>query len=131
MNPLNEIQVVLWIKEPRRLVVVENAFSHLGCGVCRADSFARLGQWITSHATDLVVTWLSAEDQDGLELVTWLGEIPGAPPILVVCGALEMDLYLEVMRRGAFDCIGLPVNETELARIVGAAVDSSHARQFA
>jgi DNA-binding NtrC family response regulator len=131
MNQLNGTQVALWTKGPLRLAALENALSRLGCEVRRTDSFARLSQWVTSHAVDLVVTWLSAEDQDAVELVTWLDEISGAPPVLLVYGALEMDLYLEVMRRGAFDCIGVPVDKTELARIVGAAVDSLRARQCA
>jgi FixJ family two-component response regulator len=38
-----------------------------------------------------------------------------------VC-TLDVDLYLEAMRRGAFDCISLPLEEREFARIVSRAL---------
>jgi DNA-binding NtrC family response regulator len=131
MNGLSETRVVVWAQKPLYLVSMENALTRLRCEVRRARSFTQLGQWVKSHSVDLVVTWLSTDDQDALDLVTWLDEIPGAPAVLVVVGGLDMELYLEAMRRGAFDCIGLPVDENELARIIGSAVELSHDRQFA
>jgi DNA-binding NtrC family response regulator len=129
MNQLGGTRVDLWAEVPDNLVGVGKALVQLGCKACFAKSFAELGQRVKSHSVDLIVTWLDAGDQSVFELVTWLEEIPAAPPVLVVGRGLDLDLYLEVMRRGAFDCIGLPLDETELARIVGEAVESCSLRQ--
>jgi DNA-binding NtrC family response regulator len=129
MNQLPDTRVALWPETPSELSVVGNALAHLGCQVSRTESFAQLAQWVKSHSVDLIVAWLGNEDQSAFELVTWLEGIPAAPPVLVVGCGLDVDVYLEAMRRGAFDCIELPLDENEFARIVGAAVESSSLRQ--
>jgi DNA-binding NtrC family response regulator len=129
MKKLFGTRIALWSQRPNDLAQMRIPLLRLGCEVLQVESFAQLGQWVKSHAIDLIVTGLSAEDQSAFELITWLKEIPDAPALLVAGGAPDMDLYLEVMRRGAFDCIRLPLDEYELARIVGAAVETSSLRQ--
>ena len=129
MKKLFGTRIALWAKTANGLAQLRVALHRLGCEVVRADSFAQLGQWVKSRAIDLIVTKLAADDQSAFELVTWLDEIPDAPPVLVAGHALDMDLYLEVMRRGAFDCIGFPLDEDELARIVAAALETASPRQ--
>ena len=51
--------------------------------------------------------------------------------MLIVTAWSEVNLYLEAMRRGAFDCVGLPLDSHELARIVARALESRCARSVA
>jgi DNA-binding NtrC family response regulator len=129
MNQFADTRVALWTETPGELLEAEIALAHLGCQVLRAESFAQLGQWVESCSIHLIVTWLPREDQSAFEIVTWLEEIPAAPPVLVVGRGLDMEVYLEAMRRGAFDCIESPLDEDELARIVAVGLEASSLRQ--
>jgi hypothetical protein len=129
MKKLFGTRIALWAETPNDLAQLRIPLLHLGCEVLQAESFAQLGVWVKSHAIGLIVTVLSADDQRAFELITWLDEIPDAPPVLFAGRALDVDSYLEVMRRGAFDCIGLPLDEYELARIVAAAFETASLRQ--
>jgi DNA-binding NtrC family response regulator len=131
MRKLSGTRIALWTESSNDLAPLRIPLHHLGCEVVQAESFEQLGQWVKSHAIDLIVTGLSTDDQSAFELVAWLDEIADAPPVLVAGRALDMDLYLKVMRRGAFDCIGLPLDEDELARIVAAALETAGPRQLA
>lgn len=57
-----------------------------------------------------------------LELLSRLQRVLAPPPVLIVTDKLDAHLYLEAMRRSAFDCLGLPLNEGELDRIVSRAL---------
>jgi DNA-binding NtrC family response regulator len=44
--------------------------------------------------------------------------------VLTLAAALDVDLYLEAMQLGAFDCAGLPLDRKELARLIGRAAEA-------
>jgi DNA-binding NtrC family response regulator len=131
MNTLWGTRIALWSESPEDLTGIRLPLLHLGCEILRAESLAQLGQWIESGLVDVVVTWLSPENKSALALITCLDGTPNAPPVLVVGRALDMGLYLDAMHRGAFDCIGLPVDENELARIIAAALETAGLHQVA
>lgn len=84
--------------------------------------------WVESRSVDLVVAWLCQSYRGPLELLTRLKGLLAAPPVLVVSCGMDVNLYLEAMRLGAFDCVASPVEETELVRIVSAALHESGLR---
>lgn len=75
---------------------------------------------------DLIVGRVCRCFDGPLKLLVWLQGVPDAPPVVIVCDELDFHLYLEAMRRGAFDCVGLPLNERELVRIVTRALEIRH-----
>lgn len=131
MNTLWGTRIALWSESVGDLTGIRLPLLHLGCEILRAESLAQLGHWIDSGSIDIVMTWLSEEDKSALALITCLDGTPNAPPVMVVGRALDMGLYLDAMQRGAFDCIGLPVDESELARIIAAALEAAGLHQVA
>jgi DNA-binding NtrC family response regulator len=57
-----------------------------------------------------------------LDLLPWQERAAEMPPVLVVTDPDDVDLYLEAMSRGAFDCVALPLNQRELERIASRAL---------
>ena len=124
MKPDLKIRVALWAESPG-LEGVEETLTRLGARVGTAGSREEIEEWIESRSVDLIVTWLSGDDRGAFKLLSWLENFPAAPPVLVVSCGLDVNLYLEAMRRGAFDCIALPLEENELVRIVAAATEAA------
>jgi two-component system, NtrC family, response regulator HydG len=131
MKEFTGTRVAMWAESPTKLVAIENALARMGCEINRAESSEQLSQWMKSGSVDLIVTWLDFEDNSAFELLTGLKDIPAVPPVLVVGNGLGWELYLEVMRLGAYDCVGIPLDENELARIVGKAMETVSLRQNA
>ncbi len=86
-----------------------------------AEAIVRAGQ------VDLVFARLAPDFDAPLELLTRLQAAPSAPPVLIVTEGSNVKLYLEAMRRGAFDCVGLPLLENEVLRIVSLAGEARDA----
>ena len=120
-------QVVLWGLLEGGLNGVEQSLVRQGCLVHRVESLEELFAVMHTHSVDLVVVRLCrCRERPLRELLRWSRESPSAPLVLIVADALDMDLYLDAMRRGAFDCVGLPLDESELLRIVSRALDARH-----
>ena len=123
MNPVERHRVVLWGSLGDDLNGVGGSLTRQGCLVHQVESLNELFAVMHTHAVDLVVVRLCRCGERPLEeLLRWVREEPWRPLVLIVADALDVDLYLEAMRRGAFDCVGLPLNEQELIRIVGRAL---------
>ena len=128
MDPLQQARVVLWTESPGELTSIEQALSRHGFKPRSPSTLQQLMEWVESHSVDLVVGWLCQSYRGPLALLSWLKDVSGAPPVLVVTCGLDVNLYLEAMRRGAFDSVASPVDETELVRIVSAALQESGLR---
>ena len=128
---LPRTRVVVWGDPGNGLEVLRQKLSDLGLEVHPVASSEDARAAIHSETVDLVVSWLDGSFVEPLELLNWLQARPAAPPVLIVTGWSEVDLYLEAMRRGAFDCVGLPLDSHELARIVARALESRCARSVA
>jgi DNA-binding NtrC family response regulator len=128
MDPLQQARVVLWTESPGELASIEQTLSQHGFTPRSASTLEQLMEWVASHSVDVVVAWLCQSYRGPLALLTKLKGLPAAPPVLVVSCGLDVNLYLEAMRRGAFDCVASPVDETELVRVVSAALEESGLR---
>lgn len=116
--------VVLWGAPQNRLHDLGESLARLGFRVREVDSIEEVRSAIQGQGADLVVTRLCGCFQYPLELLSWLQHVPSPPPVLIATGGVDVPLYLEAMRRGAFDCVGLPLNESELVRIVTRALEA-------
>lgn len=129
MMSLKEIRVALWTKSCSDLAAIEESLARVGCKVVRVDSLSELEKVCQRHEADiLVVSCRSAR-----EVLRWLNASTWNPrsaeriPVLTLASSLDVDLYLEAMQLGAFDCAGLPLDRKELARLITRAVDTAHA----
>ncbi|MGH9795609.1 MAG: hypothetical protein ACRD5G_12625 [Candidatus Acidiferrales bacterium] len=126
MMSLREIRVVLWAKPGSDLAVIEESLARVGCKVLRVSTFYELEKICLNHEADLLV--ISCQDAryvlQWLNASTWNAE--ERIPVLTLASSLDVDLYLETMQLGAFDCAGLPLDSKELARLITRAVDSAH-----
>ena len=132
MNSLAGNRVVLWGAPQEDLNALGKSLARRGFLVQGVDSLEQLRSIIRGQDVDLIAARLCrCFERPLLELLRWLQNVPAAPQVLTVADAMDVDLYLEAMRRGAFDCVGLPLNENELERIVSQALETRHLRAAA
>lgn len=125
MNRLT-VRVVLWGGGLNGLDDLGESLTRMGFAVRVANSIEEVRTAIQGRAADLIVAGLGGYFRHPLELLSWLQQVPAAPPVLIVSGGVDVPLYLEAMQRGAFDCVGLPLNENELVQIVSRALETRH-----
>lgn len=118
-------RVALWAQDPEDLEDVGEILTGRGLCVLSTDSEERLRGWVTEGQVHLVITELGAAFRAPLDFLNWLKTQAAAPPVLVVAEAAHVPLYLEAMRRGAFDCVGQPLHENEVMRMVTRALEAS------
>jgi len=128
MISASKVRVALWTGQCNDLPAIEDGLQRLGCHVMRADSFHDLLSVLRDEKPDLlIVSCFSARD-----VLRWLHSTPGGlgnaahVPVLTLASSLDVDLYLEAMQLGAFDCAGLPLDKTELGRLISRAVEAGH-----
>jgi FixJ family two-component response regulator len=51
------------------------------------------------------------------------------PPVVVLTDCFDVDLYVEALRRGAYDGVGIPLDHKELLRVIRAAVTEERSRR--
>lgn len=127
MTSMSRIRVALWSRKCGDLPAIEKSLVRVGCQVLRVESFAELEKACRDHEADvLVVSCRSARN-----VLQWLHSTPSGfgpfarIPVLTLASSLDVDLYLEAMQLGAFDCAGLPLDGRELARLLSRAAEAS------
>ncbi len=124
MNTLPDYRVVLWGPEANALELLRENLVCQGFRVRTAGSLDDLSGVIEAGDVDLIVARLCRCFAEPLELLGRLQGAPSAPPVLIVTEGPDIHLYLEAMRRGAFDCVALPLDSHELIRIVTRALEA-------
>ena len=117
-------RVVVWSDPENGLKALRQKLADLGLEVHPVASLEEARAVIGNETVHLLMSWLGEAAQKQFELVDWLRSQPVAPPLVLVTTGGDVDLYLEAMRRGAFDCVGLPLDSQELTRIVTRALES-------
>lgn len=124
MKPFEGTRVVLWAGWPEALATVGETLSKLGCRVQSVDSLEQVRRAMEGNRPGLIVAQLCYCFRQPLELLRRLRPAESPPPVLVVSPGSDVDLYIEAMRLGAFDCVGHPVDQRELIRIVSQALET-------
>ncbi len=124
MKPLARCHVVLWGPEDDTLDLLGENLVYQGFHVHTVGSLEELSSILEEQDVDLIVARLCRCFGGPLELLGRLQGAPSAPPVLIVTEGPDIHLYLEAMRRGAFDCVALPLNSHELIRIVTHALEA-------
>jgi len=125
---LQNAHIAIWGDGESGSQLVSGQLASLGASVEQVTSLEEARAAVRAERVDLVLGWLDGAFLEPLELLTWLQSQPVGPPIVIVTASGDVDLYLEAMQRGAFDCIGLPVDANELARIVVGALEAGRVR---
>ena len=112
-------RIAVWGSWPEGLNELQGCLTRQGFQVQRVDSQEDVRAAVEAGRVDAIVTRLCSGCSGAvMRLLAWLQDIPSAPPVVLVTDETNVPLYLEAMRRGAFDCVGLPLNDQELNRIV-------------
>ena len=127
MRNLEGVRVTVWSAPAAggELAGVEKTLERLGCRLAAARTSAEVERMLTAKGVDLIVARVTSGFREPLEFLKRRSQ--GLPPVLVVTTGNEVELYLEAMRAGAFDAVGLPLDEQELMRITTCALEEMHA----
>ena len=131
MKPFAGKSIALWVEELDELAQLGSALVNLGFAVYTVDSAADARGLAGSGAVDLVLTSLSRTFTGPLELLSWIGDDEGAAGVVVAVDQWDKDLYLEALRRGAFDGVALPLDMPELERILERALAAPQLQRIA
>ena len=123
MNQLGICPIVLWSECEDDLDQVRRALSAEGWSPRWAGNEAEVRESVTRGEAELVLIRLCGRDPGPFALLDWLSQQPGAPPSVLIADRIDVWDYLDAMRRGAFDCVELPLDESELVRIVSKALE--------
>jgi len=144
MEPFEGKRVILWAT-PRaletdsppqadELSAVSEALGRLGCWVdmLTSDQPAAAGERLArpnsgGRRPDLILAHVCNKCRAPLEMLTRSNEHVHLPPVVLLATAHDMPVYLEGTRRGAFDCVGLPLQEKEFIRILARALQERSA----
>jgi len=104
------------------LSAVREVLTRLGCRVDVLTSEKQLHERMKTRPPDLVVARVCNKCEGALEKLVRPDEPRRRPPVVLLATSLDVPAYLEGMRRGAFDCVGLPLHEKEFIRILARAL---------
>jgi len=121
MKPL-EGKFVVCADPEANMGEVHRLLERWGSRTQTVKTIEQLRKTLEVEPVDLIVAFVCRTSPTALEFFPPRERMEQLPPVVIVVCTLDVDLYLEAMRRGAFDCISLPLEEKEFARIVSRAL---------
>ncbi len=107
---------------PSEVPQLESVLMRYDCMLRRVTSGEELFDAVESAPVDLVLLVLSKGHPERLALLRAKDASCKLPPVVVLTDCFDVDLYVEALRLGAFDGLGVPFDSKELLRVVRAAV---------
>jgi DNA-binding NtrC family response regulator len=123
---LEGMRIVLCAREIEEVEPVGALLTRLGCLVETAESPEEVFELVARVPADAILAHICPSRQHFFAI---LGR-PELPPVIPLLCHADKHLYIETLRRGAFDCVPLPVDQTELIRVLTLAA-KQHRSQFA
>ena len=124
MSEQTNSRIVLWGPAGDDFGELKTSLEREGLHIESLESEDEVRGVVKRGEADLVVARLYCGFESALDLLEWMKGLPAPPPVIIVTEGRNIRLYLEAMQRGAFDCVGLPVDEQELRRIVAQALET-------
>ena len=112
--PLKATSVALCGSEEDELRPVAELLADLGYGVRRAETMEQLNLLVKNEDIGAILIHVCPSRKDFLPV---LG-LPDMPPVIALLGHADKQMYMGLMRRGAFDCVALPAQRGELNRVL-------------
>lgn len=100
-----------------------------GFQVDTASNIARAQKQIEAATTDLILSDLRLPDQDGIDLLRWLGDKKLQIPLIIMTSYADIQSAVQAMKLGARDYIAKPINPDELLKKIKEAFSSSMSSQ--
>lgn len=131
-GPFEGKSVILWVTPQaleddgaREFSAVQEQLARLGCRVetVVSDQPVPANVRVTNWRPDVILAHVCNRCRAPLEMLTRPSRTAPLPPVVLLATAMDMPAYLEGMHRGAFDCVGLPLQEKEFVRILARALE--------
>lgn len=116
--------VALYGCDLEELKSVANQLRGMGCEVRTANTSAELERLLSEQKIDAIVAQLCPSEAELLGIM----KRAGLPPVIPLLRQADESMYMDLLRRGAFDCVPLPSQEKELRRVLYLAVTGDSKR---
>jgi DNA-binding NtrC family response regulator len=93
-----------------------------GCQTQSVKTTDELVDVLKARPVDLIVAFVCHTSPVAPQFFPSAKRMAQLPPVVAVACNADVDLYLEAMEQGAFDCVSLPLNEKEFSRIISRAL---------
>lgn len=99
----------------------------MGYAVHRVETIEQLNPLLDTKELDVILIHVCPSRQEFLPIL----DRAGLPPVIPLLRHADQHLYLQLLRRGAFDCVQMPSQKDELERVLSLAVQKSRKRMAA
>lgn len=132
MRPLEQVRINC-VGPKSEFADIRDALEDWGCDTKVLETVEDLRNALRISVPDLILLWLFPKTRDLLEAFSVAAELGGEVPIVVLTDSMNMDLYVEALKRGAVDAVGVPLklNKPELLRITQCAAQEHLHRSVA
>jgi DNA-binding NtrC family response regulator len=123
-NTLLAASVALCGCDAEELKTVANQLTEMGCAVHMADTIDQLDRMLGEEKIDAIIAHFCPSRLEFLPIM----DRAGLPPLIPLLRHADKYMYMDLLRRGAFDCVPLPSQESELRRVLNLAVSAKDKR---
>jgi DNA-binding NtrC family response regulator len=114
---------------PTEVPELETALGRQGWRLDRFTRGAELLDALKNPRVEVVLVVLSKGHPERLAFLQSKDLTTQLPPVVVLTDCFDVDLYVEALRRGAYDGVGIPLDHKELLRVIRAAVTEERSRR--
>lgn len=123
-NPLQGALIALCGCDADELNSLATMLAEIGCNVYLPETTEQLNSLLHDEEIDTIVMQVCPSRQQFLPI---FGQ-PGIPPVVPLLRHADKHLYMELLHRGAFDCVPLPAQRSELKRVLSLAIEEKRRR---
>ncbi|GGB87399.1 sigma-54-dependent Fis family transcriptional regulator [Marinobacterium zhoushanense] len=121
-NSARQSTVLVVDDEEDLRTLLEITLGRMGLAVRTAASLAEARHLLDQNTFDLCLTDMRLPDGRGMELVEQVAREVPSLPVAVITAYGNMELAVEAMRAGAFDCVSKPLDIAQLRALVSHAI---------
>ena len=103
--------------------VLRTHLTHEGYNVIESPGGNGVFNHIESNQFDLVISDIRMPDVDGSEVLDFITKKYATTPIIMLTGLTDINVAIDIMKRGAFDYITKPVKKAELMNTINKALN--------
>lgn len=115
------VRVALWTKRKDQVVDVSANLQAMGCKVRSVESLEQLLNAVGTASVDVVVALPDSTYSRPWQMLSWAKDLP---PTILLCPCPDFDHCLDAIQKGAFACVPLPVDKSQLEAAVRRAAGS-------
>lgn len=93
-----------------------------GFNVTSVSSCGKAKKILQTDKYDLILSDLRLPDQSGIQLLTWLRDVPNQTPVIIMTGYADIQSAVQAIKHGAMDYIAKPIQPDELLKKINEAI---------